>query len=142
MSDAVNQILEVRKKLEFDSPPERVWAALTEPEQLGSWFPDAVEVESFTPGNRGWFFWQEHGRYAFEVLEMQAPRRLVWRWARQKNTELDDAATTRVEWKVDARSGGGTVLEVLETGFADEETRQGNDTGWDEELGELVELLS
>lgn len=142
MTAVTNDALVVRKSLEFDAPPERVWAALTEPEQLATWFPDAVEIESVSPGNRGWFVWNEHGRYAFEVVELEAPHHLVWRWARDKETELDDGPTTRVEWQVDARPGGGTVLEVRETGFSSEEYRRGNDEGWDKELGELVELLA
>jgi len=73
---------------------------------------------------------------------MQAPRRLVWRWAQDKETGLDDGPNTRVEWEVDARPGGGTVLKLRESGFGTEDYRQGNDKGWDKELGELGELLA
>ncbi len=37
---------------------------------------------------------------------------------------------------------GGTTLVLLESGFETEGRRQQNDSGWDEELGELVELLA
>src|SRR3990170_5940734 len=67
---------EVRKELEIDAPRERVWRAVTEPDELLGWFPT-------------------HGA------------------------------------EVDLRPGG-LVRSALT-----EQIRQGNDTGWSEELDEL-----
>jgi len=141
MSATAPQKLEVRKQLEFVAPPDRVWEAITNPAQIAKWFPDGIEVEEFAPGKRGWFQWEKHGRYAFEVETMERPHHLVWSWAREPNTEFDDAPSTRVEWKLEAQPGGGTRLLLVETGFATDQKRGENDSGWDHELGELVEYL-
>lgn len=132
----------ITKDLELDASLERVWGAITDPAQLGSWFPNRVEIESMSPGNRGWFVWDDHGRYRFEVEEVEVHVRLVWRWANDPEKDLEEALTTRVEWRLEARSAGGTRLQIRESGFKSEEYRAGNDKGWDKELAELVELLA
>ena len=55
---------------------------------------------------------------------------------------FDDAQTTRVEWELTEREDGGTTLYLRESGFLTDSSRQENDGGWDQELGELVELLA
>lgn len=142
MSDPTNAILDITKTLEFDASPERVWEAISDPEQLGEWFPTAVEIDSFSPGNRGWLIWENHGRYRFEVEEIRAPDYLVWRWANDPEKELEETLTTRVEWHIEARPDGGSRLDLRESGFETEKYRAGNDEGWDKELGELVDLLA
>jgi len=137
MSPDTNAIPDITKTLEFDASPERVWDALTDPVQLGSWFPNTVEIESMSPGNRGWFIWEDHGRYRFEVEEIAPRERFVWRWANDPEKELEDTLTTRVEWRLEVRPEGGTRLKVRESGFETEEYRAGNVKGWDHELGEL-----
>ena len=138
----MNEIPAITKDLELDASLERVWSAITDPAQLGSWFPNSVEIESMSPGNRGWFVWDDHGRYRFEVEEIEVQVRLVWRWANDPEKDLEETLTTRVEWRLEARSEGGTRLQVRESGSKSEEYRAGNDKGWDKELTELVELLA
>lgn len=133
--------LTVTKTLQLDADPERVWAAISDPAQLAMWFPDRVEIAAIEPGEKGWFVWNEHGRYAFEVVEVDVGRRLVWRWARDPEQTLEQTPTTLVEWHVRAAAGGGTTLRVHESGFETEHYRAGNDTGWDQELAELQALL-
>jgi len=141
MSPDTNAIPDIIKTLEFDTSPEHVWAAITDPVQLGWWFPDTVEIESMRPGNRGWFIWEDHGRYRFEVEAIEPHELFAWRWANDSENELEETLTTLVEWRVEARADGGTRLIVRESGFETDEYRAGNDKGWDHELGELVELL-
>jgi len=129
----------VEKTMTFDAAPERVWRALTDPEELGVWFPDRVEDLDGTPD--GWFVWDAHGRFAMRVVEAHPPRRLVWTWARKPETALDAGPTTTVEWTLEPTSSGGTRLRLRESGFATPEARADNDSGWDHELGELAEHL-
>ena len=142
MAPDTNASPDITKTLELDASPDRVWDAITDSVQLGSWFPNTVEIESMSPGNRGWFIWEDHGRYRFEVEEVTPPERFVWRWANDPEKELEETLTTLVEWSLEARPEGGTRLQVRESGFETEEYRAGNDKGWDSELGELVELLT
>lgn len=130
----------VEKTLHLGAPPERVWQAITDPEQIARWFPDRTDLEP-RAGSVGWFDWTEHGKYAVRVEEVDPPRRLVWTWAREPNVGLDDAARTTVEWTLAPAEDGGTTVFLRETGFTDPAARDGNDAGWDKELGELVEYL-
>jgi uncharacterized protein YndB with AHSA1/START domain len=133
--------LEITKQIDFKAPIERVWAAISEPAQLARWFPESIECGALAPGVRGWFIWQAYGRFAFEVVEMTPPRRLVWRWSHEAGREVDAGPTTRAEFTLEERQGGGTRLIARETGFLTAKHHQENNGGWDSELGELVAYL-
>jgi len=132
----------VEKTLELAAAPERVWRSITEASELSRWFPDRVDGGDLVAGGDGGWVWEEHGHYAFRVEVMEPPIRLVWRWAREPNTALEEAATTTVEWVLEPGSDGGTTLRLRESGFTRVEDRSENDAGWDAELGELVALLA
>lgn len=140
MDNATTDGLAVEKTLELEASPERVWKALTDPAELGAWFPERVEGLDGTPD--GWLAWDAHGRFAVRVLESERPRRLVWRWARESDTALEDGPTTTVEWTLRPMASGGTRLHLRESGFLTREARAQNDGGWDHELGELIEYLA
>lgn len=131
----------IERTLELQAAPEAVWRALTDPEQIAGWFSDAVQVK-MEKGSEGWFVWQEHGRYAVRVEELDPGRRLTWRWARKPETPVDQGASTLVEWTLSPRDDGGTTLHLRESGFVREEDRQQNVEGWRAELAELQELLA
>lgn len=130
----------VEKELQLAASPDRVWRALTDPAELGRWFPDETDLEPVA-GSSGWFDWREHGRYAVRLETIEPKRRLVWTWARKPGTPLEEAYRTTVEWTLEAGPDGGTILRLRETGFTDPASRDGNDSGWDKELGELVDYL-
>ena len=54
---------------------------------------------------------------------------------------VDDGPSTLVEWDLEPTADGGTLLRLRESGFVAEADRAGNDAGWTEELGELVNYL-
>lgn len=142
MTESTETALTVERTLELDAPPAGVWRALTQPEELARWFPDRVDQSEFGPGAEGRFFWESHGAFAFRVEAAEPPKRLVWRWARDAGTPLDEGVTTRVEWVLEPRANGGTTLRLCESGFVRAEDREGNSKGWDAELGELAALLA
>jgi uncharacterized protein YndB with AHSA1/START domain len=133
--------LEIHQSMVVRAPRERVWRALTEPDELAAWFPTtSAEIEP-RAGADGWLDWGEQGRYAIRVEEWQAPERLVWRWAREAQTPIDDGQTTVVEWTLTDAGNGTTRLDMREYGFTDAEHHRGNTEGWTEELAELVAYL-
>lgn len=142
MTDSTETRLSVERTLELPASPEGVWRALTDPEELARWFPDRVDQEGFGTGAEGSFFWENHGAFAFRVEAAEPLKRLVWRWARDAETPLDEGVTTKIEWVLEPRADGGTTLRLCESGFVRSEDQEGNSKGWDAELGELVELLS
>jgi uncharacterized protein YndB with AHSA1/START domain len=142
MTESIEQTLTVERTLDLNAPLDRVWRALTDPEELARWFPDRVDQAEIKPGVEGRFVWEKHGAYAFRLEAVEPPRRLVWQWARDAETSLDEGVTTKVEWILEPRSDGGTTLRLRESGFVRPEDHEANEMGWDAELKELVELLS
>lgn len=76
-----------------------------------------------------------------KVLEFEASPERVWSWVHEAGVAFEDAPSTRVEWTLTAREDGGTTLHLRESGFLTDLHREQNTGGWDEELGQLVELL-
>ncbi len=142
MMESTQEALTIERTLQFSAPPERVWQALTDPAELARWFPDRVEQPALEPGTDGQFFWESHGSYAFRLVAVEPPTRLVWSWARDPDVPLEETVATTVEWTLEAHSGGGTTLRLRESGFVRPEDHAGNSKGWDAELQELVDLLS
>jgi uncharacterized protein YndB with AHSA1/START domain len=130
----------IERTVELRAAPERVWRAITDPDELCRWFPQQMALD-IRPGAVGTFTWSEYGDFAVRVDAVEPPRYLAWRWAREPNVAADEAFMTLVEWWLTPRDDGGTTLRVRESGFADPEHRSGNEEGWDEELAELAELL-
>ncbi len=131
----------VEKTVHVQASRERVWMAITDPAELAMWFGDEAELD-LRVGGDGAMTWENHGRYEMRVEEVDAPRRLVWSWVGGGGVAFDDAQTTRVEWELTTREDGGTTLYLRESGFLNDHDRGQNDHGWDEELGELVQLLA
>lgn len=130
----------VEKVLELDAPVERVWRAITDPAELARWFGDEAEVD-LRPGGDAAMTWENHGRYAMRIEEVDPPRRLVWSWVHEPDVAFEEAPATRVHWTLTPREDGGTTLHLLETGFRTDLHRGQNDEGWDAELGELAQRL-
>jgi uncharacterized protein YndB with AHSA1/START domain len=121
----------VRLERHLSDPPEVVWKALTEREQLRSWFPSDVIVS----GGR----WEVGAAITFpfppevidltltgEVLEVDEPNVLAFTWG-------DD--TLRFELAAD---GGGTRLVLVDELPADSAAR--NAAGWEQCLDRLQGL--
>jgi len=130
----------VEKTLELAASIEAVWRAISDPAELSFWFGQGAELE-LRPGAEGAFIWDEHGRYACRVDEVEAPRRLVWSWVHEPDVAFSSGSATRVEWTLTAREDGGTTLHLKESGFLTDRHQGQNDRGWDEELAELVALI-
>jgi uncharacterized protein YndB with AHSA1/START domain len=130
----------IERTLELDAAVGDVWRALTDPTELSGWFGDTAEL-NVSLGAEGWFGWQQHGRFAVRVEELEPPRRFVWSWVHEAGKRLDEAPATRVEWTLTPRPDGGTTLHLRESGFRTLEHHRQNTQGWEEELGHLVEHL-
>lgn len=72
---------EIRFERELRHPPEAVWRALTDADELAHWFPARVEG-AFVPGGALRFVFPEGEMEPTtgEVLEAAGPRVLVFRW--------------------------------------------------------------
>ncbi len=130
----------ITRTLEFSAEIERVWKALTDPNELAKWFPERAEFDP-RPGSLGWLEWEQHGRYPLRVETVEPPHRLSWSWSHNPGLAFDQEQSTLVEWTLTEREEGGTVLELRESGFRSEKDYHENQGGWTAELGELADLL-
>jgi uncharacterized protein YndB with AHSA1/START domain len=101
----------VRREVVFESPLEEVWQALTEPERLGEWFANDVELD-LRPGGSGTFRWDDGSVRHAVVEEVEDGRRLAFRWSDEEGGE------SRVELELE-QAPDGTRLTVTETATAD-----------------------
>lgn len=67
-------------------PPEVVWRAITDREELGAWFPCEVVTDAWEPGARISFpFPGTDMTLTGIVLEAEAPRVLAYTWGRRSS---------------------------------------------------------
>jgi uncharacterized protein YndB with AHSA1/START domain len=131
----------IERRLEFRVSAARLWQALTDPNQLSSWFGTAADFRAEV-GADGWFEWPEYGRFHCRVVAVEPGRHLAWRGAQEPNVSVDDGPTTLTEWWIDEAPDGGSILRLRESGFRDIASLEGNGAGWLEELADLADLLA
>jgi uncharacterized protein YndB with AHSA1/START domain len=119
----------VRFERRLAHPPERVWRAITEPEELAAWFPDTIEGE-FAPGAEVKFpKFVEMGLPAIgRVTEFEPPRLLAFSWG---------TSDLRFELEPD---GDGCRLVFLDSLPREEAAK--NAAGWEVCLGDLETMLA
>lgn len=114
--------------------PEKVWRALTESALIADWLMAndfraevGCRFTFRTEPAHGW-----SGVVESEVLEVDPPKRLVYRWA------SDGGLDTLVAWTLEP-AAGGTRLVMEQTGFKPGEERnlQGARFGWERNMEAL-----
>ena len=112
----------IEKKIQLRHPRSKVWRALTDAQEFGSWF-GAVFTEPFKPGvrlrgkvtHKGY----EHMTMDVTIERMEPERLFSWRWhpgAAQPGEDFSDEPTTLVVFDLQDVPGG-TLLTVVESGF-------------------------
>ncbi|WP_245741210.1 SRPBCC domain-containing protein [Herbiconiux ginsengi] len=136
----------MRRTILIAAPIEKVWAAVTEPEQISHWFgatsfDGAVGGASASVGALGTITWPERDAVPVRIEAIDAPRLVSCRWCNPclgepVPTEIDEAHSTVFTFTLEPLPDG-TRLTVVETGFettsdpsADLERHRG---GWDGE---------
>ena len=67
------------REIVFPAPPDEVWEALTDPEQLEEWFANDVELDA-REGGEGVFRWDDGEERHATVVEAAPGERLVLDW--------------------------------------------------------------
>ena len=112
----------IEKQVLLRAPRARVWRALTDAAEFGSWFQVKLET-GFAVGERavgrithpGY----EHVRFEVTVERMDAERLFSFRWhpyAVDPKVDYANEPTTLVEFRLEEQAGG-TLLTVVESGF-------------------------
>ncbi|GAA1604199.1 SRPBCC family protein [Kribbella sancticallisti] len=134
----------IERTLELAHPPEKVWAALTTAEGLGTWFGHQATVD-LRPGGSAQMTWNSGDKADLTIERIEEPAVFGFTWHINGLPE-DDLRRTYVEFTLEPVTAG-TRLTVVESGFAqlpdDAHSKAfgGNTEGWTSELGELVEYL-
>lgn len=110
----------IERTITIGAPIERVWAVLTEPEHVGSWFgqgkPTPVDLR---PGGTMHLDHGEWGQFPTTIVKVDPPHHFSYRWASaHPGEQAVEGNSTLVEFTL-TPDGDGTHLSVVETGFAD-----------------------
>jgi len=132
----------IEDSVTLEVPPELVWRALTDAEELTRWFPLRATVEPEVGGSIS-LSWGEQGSETVAIEVWEPNRRL-----RTVDRRLD-AAGRLVEIAVDyliETDGGQTTLRVIHAGFGPgaewDQEYEGTVRGWRYELRGLRHYLS
>lgn len=142
----------IEKQIHLRAPQTRVWQALTDAEQFGTWFKSRWDGP-FVAGERntGQILYPgfEHLRMEVWVERMDAEDYFSFRWhpyAIEANVDYSDEPTTLIEFRLEPAEGG-TLLKVSESGFdrlpahrRDVAFRM-NSGGWEEQLGNIKKYV-
>jgi uncharacterized protein YndB with AHSA1/START domain/catechol 2,3-dioxygenase-like lactoylglutathione lyase family enzyme len=113
------------ESIDIDAPPERVFRALTEPQELIVWWGDPAsypathwELDARVGGKwlSRWKNLADGTEFELggEVLECRPPYRLVVSWWDERYPGLEQ---TTVEYDITRLPGGGSRLRVTHSGF-------------------------
>lgn len=119
----------VTRSVLIPAGPEEVWDALVDPTRLEDWFADEVEGGELMPESEVVFRWNDGCERVGVVEEVDAPRRLTFRWA-----EIGGEQSS-VEFEL-GEEGAGTRVTVVETGLTGR-SAAGRTTGWGPRLAGL-----
>ena len=137
----------IERSVLIQAPRERVWRALSDAQEFGSWFGARFESPRLEPGlkTRGniTFPGYEHVVFDIWIERMQAPETFVYRWhpyAVDMAQDYSGEEPTTVTFTLKDAPGGATLLTVLESGFDKlpaarrEEAFRMNSGGWQAQM--------
>ena len=136
----------IERSVEIEAPVARVWRALTDHEEFGTWFRARIDAP-FAVGevSRGQMTYPgyEHMPWRATVTAMEPERYFAFTWPTGDDDAIpEDAPETLVEFRLEP-TAGGTRLTVVESGFeALPAERRGtalrqNAEGWTEQMGNI-----
>lgn len=141
----VAELSRIDRTIELKAPPDRVWRALTNVEELSKWFQVRIEGD-ISSGTEVWMtsVHPQHAGQRFRVrfAEMTPPHRFVWEWHPGEvdpSVDYSREPRTTVTFTLEP-SERGTRLTVSETGFDEislarrAKVYKDNSQGWAEVL--------
>jgi uncharacterized protein YndB with AHSA1/START domain len=113
-------------EVEYPHPPERLWRALVDSDELAVWLMPNTFAP--TPGGEFLVDCESHGLIKGEVLEIDPPRRLSYRWLGSFGDTVVTFDLTPIE--------GGTRLRLEHRGWRplDGRDQPAFDAGWQDML--------
>jgi uncharacterized protein YndB with AHSA1/START domain len=143
----------IEKQVELSANLSRVWSALTDSQEFGSWFRVKLEgrfIVNQTISGHITYPGYEHLKWECKVVAMEPEKRFAFTWHPYAiNPQVDYAKEqpTLVEFKLEPRDSG-THLTLIESGFCglpkerQTEALRMNDGGWTEQMKNIAVYLS
>lgn len=135
----------IEKNILLRAPRSRVWRALTDAQEFGTWFRVNLDGR-FEVGKRirGKITYPGYEHLTMDVMveAMEAEKLFSYRWhpgATEIGVDYSAEPTTLVEFRLEDAEGG-TMLTIVESGFDKvpkerrDEAFRSNDEGWTEQL--------
>ncbi|MCC6209010.1 MAG: SRPBCC family protein [Gammaproteobacteria bacterium] len=145
----------IERSIVINAPRERVWRALSNAEEFGSWFGANLKGQTFAPGKRarGQNTACGHEDVWFDiVVERVDPQDLFsYRWhpyAIDPAVDYSQEESTLVTFTLTDAPGAGTLLTVVESGFDRVpsnrrlEAFRMHGSGWDAQLNNIARHAS
>ena len=143
----------IEKSVELKAPVAKVWKALTDHREFGTWF--RVKLDGpFMPGqiSSGHMTYPgyEHLKWHAVVQKMEPERVFSFTWhpyAVDPKTDYSGETPTLVEFTLEPK-GGGTLLRVVESGFDKvpahrrAEAFRMNEGGWATQMKNIAEYVA
>lgn len=137
----------IERSIVLKAPRSRVWRALTDAPEFGTWFRARLDDQTFAPGQvaRGPIAYPGYEHLTMEVVveRIEPETRFSFRWhpyAVEPDVDYSGEPSTLVEFTLEDTGDGGTRLTVVESGFdaipaarRDEAYRM-NSGGWEEQM--------
>jgi uncharacterized protein YndB with AHSA1/START domain len=136
----------IERKILLKAPRARVWRALSNAAEFGSWFGVDFKGKTFVAGKpvRGQITYPGYEHIAMEVLiEKMVPEQILsWRWhpaAIDPSVDYSQEPTTLVVFEL-KEAEGGTLLTVVESGLDKiplarrADVFRLNSSGWEEQM--------
>jgi uncharacterized protein YndB with AHSA1/START domain len=120
----------VRFQRRFPHPVERVWQAITSPDELAMWFPSRVDLEPRVGGTIRFSGDPNVASSTGTVLSFEPPHRLGFSWG-------DD----ELQFSVEPDGDSACILTLINV-LSERDAAARNAAGWSVCLGELDTLMS
>jgi uncharacterized protein YndB with AHSA1/START domain len=154
MSSVASSTDRIHKQVLLHAPSARVWHALANMREFGSWFGVALPDGAFVAGSQveGQITYPgyTHLTMRLSVEQVQPPRLLAFRWhpsAIKPGVDYVSEPTTLVVFEL-SDVADGVLLTVDESGFDQlpperrEMAYRGNESGWAEQMDNIARHVS
>jgi uncharacterized protein YndB with AHSA1/START domain len=141
----------IERSVVINAPRDRVWRAISNAEEFGTWFHANLSGQVFAPGQRarGHITHPGYEHLFFEVVveRIEPPQLLSFRWhpyAVDTAIDYSQEEPTLVTFTLGEAAGNATVLTVVESGFDKLpperrlEAFRMNSGGWEAQMENIV----
>jgi uncharacterized protein YndB with AHSA1/START domain len=144
----------VRRSIHISATIDKVWAAITEPELIATWFTESATLDGRGVGATGVFTFSPTTAMPVRIEDVDAPHSIAYRWSNDdaaaeraggvRPDSIDDAHSLVMRFSL-APTADGTMLSLVETGFETtidpDFNMQAHQRGWNQFLDQLIALF-